>query len=376
MPSRSREHGFALAVSIFALVIIAALITGIFFAAQQEWKIGLNSVSSQRAFSAADAGINNAIANWNMSWNGLATNATATFSGSLPSGTGTYSGTIQRLNPQLFFVQVTGTDGNHLATRTLGALSRLKYVNISVRGAVTTQNGLKIGGSTFINGVDTNPSGWSCNAVNDTMPGIDTGDSTEIQRSGCNNYSCVQGKPQVKQDSTITDSTFLQFGDFSWNDLVTMATKVYNTSYGPASDFGPVGTAATCTTSVQDNWGDPMVPPSVAGCAGYFPIIYVNGDFKATGGYGQGILIVNGNLSVQGGFQFFGPVLVKGTLTTQGTGGHFNGGVMASNLIDSTSQSDILGNAVVTYSSCALFKALQANSPGRWLRQRSWEDLF
>jgi Tfp pilus assembly protein PilX len=374
MPTRTREHGFALAVSIFALVIIAALITGIFFAAQQEWKIGLGSIASQRAFSAADAGINNAIANWNMNWNSLATGASASFNGTLPSGTGTYTGTVQHLNPQLYFVQVTGTDKNNLATRTLGALSRLLYVNVTIKGAVTTQNGLKIGGSSFINGVDTNPTGWSCNAVNDTLPGIDTGDSANITTAGCSNYSCVQGSPKVKQDNSITDSTFLKFGDFTWNDLVSMATKIYSSGYGPASDFGPVGTATTCTTSVQDNWGDPMVPPSVAGCAAYFPIIYVNGNLKLTGGYGQGILMVNGDLSVQGGFQFFGPVLVRGSLTTQGTGGHFNGGVMAANLIDSSSV--VNGNAVVTYSSCALFKALQANSPGRWLRQRSWLDLF
>ena len=375
MRPRTGERGFALAVSIFALVIIAALITGVFFAARQEMKIGENSVTAQRAFNAADAGINDAIANWKINaWNSLANNASASFSGALPGGTGTWTGTIKRLNPQIFFVQVTGTDKNNLSTRTLGALSRLLFMQISVRGAVTTQNQLRIGGSSYINGVDTNPGGWACPAVNDTMPGIATADSTEISQSGCTNYSCVSGKPKISQDTTINDSTFLKFGDLGWNDLVSMATKVYAGSYGPASDFGPVGTATSCTTTVMDNWGDPKSPPSVAGCTGYFPIIYINGNFKATGGYGQGILIINGDLNVQGGFEFYGPVLVKGTLTTQGTGGHFNGGVMASNLYDSTNA--ILGNAMVTYSSCALFKALQANSPGRWIRQRSWVDLF
>ncbi len=375
MRSRPGERGFALAVSIFALVIIAALITGVFFAARQEMKIGENSMSAQRAFSAADAGVNSAIANWNITaWNSLATNATASFSGALPSGTGSWTGTIKRLSPQIFFLQVTGTDKNNLSSRTLGELARLLYVQVSIRGALTTQNHLKIGGASFIDGVDTSPTGWSCPTVTDTLPGIDTADSSEIDVSGCTSLSCVAGSPKIKQDNTLTDSNFTTFGDLNWNDLVAMATKVYPTSYGPASDFAPVGTATTCTTSVQDNWGDPMVPPSVAPCAGYFPVIYVNGNLKATGGYGQGILIINGDLSVQGGFQFFGPVIVKGTVTTQGTGGHFVGGLMASNLYDSTDV--ILGNAMVSYSSCALMKALQANSPGRGLRQRSWVDLF
>jgi hypothetical protein len=374
MRSMARERGFALAVSIFALVIIAALVTGVFFAARQELKIGENTLSAQRAFNAADAGLNNAIANWNMSWNQLATNGTATFSGTLPGGTSSYSGTVRRLNGQLYLVQSTGTDQYHQATRTLGALSRLLIMQMTIKGAITTQGSLKIGGSSYIDGVDANPTGWSCPPANDTMPGIATGDSADITTSGCSDYSCVQGSPKILNDTSITDSTFTKFGDLNWNDLVAMATKIYPSGYGPASDFGPVGTATTCTTSVQDNWGDPMVPASVAGCSNYFPIIYVNGNFSATGGYGQGILIVNGDVSVQGGWQFFGPVIVKGTITTQGTGGHFNGGVMASNL--NFNQDVILGNAVVTYSSCALFKALAANSPGRWLKQRSWVDLF
>ena len=374
MRYRSGERGFALAVSVFALVIIAALITGVFFAARQEMKIGESSLAAQRAFNAADAGINNAVANWDMSWNSLATNATATFNGSLPGGSATWSGTVQRLNPQLYFVQVTGADKNNLATRTLGALSRLLVLQMSMKGAITTQGHLKIGGSSFINGVDTNPSGWSCPLVDDTMPGIATSDSAHITTAGCGGYSCVQGDPKILNDPTITGSTFLQFGDLDWDDLVSMATKVYPGAYGPANDFGPVGTATTCDKAVMDNWGDPMVPASVAGCSNYFPIIYVNGDFKATGGYGQGILIINGNVEVQGGWQFFGPVIVKGSVTTQGTGGHFNGGLLAANL--DLDQDVILGDAVVTYSSCAIFKALNANTPGRWLRQRSWVDLF
>jgi hypothetical protein len=374
MRPRSEERGFALAVSIFALVVIAALITGIFFAARQEMKMGLNSLAAQRAFSAADAGISNAIANWHMGWNTLATNAESTWNGTLPGGTGSWSGRVLRLNPQLFFVQVTGTDRDNLATRTLGALSRLLVFDMQLRGALTTQNELKIGGSTFIDGADTNPLGWSCDPATDTLPGIATGDSAAIQTSGCGGYSCVQGDPKILNDTTITDSTFLKFGDVNWNDLVAMATKVYPGSYGPASDFAPVGTATTCNTSVMDNWGDPKVPATVAGCSNYFPIIYVNGNLQATGGYGQGILLVNGNLSVQGGWEFYGPVIVKGSVATQGTGGHFNGGLMAANV--SLDQDVIVGNAIVTYSSCAIFKALNSNTPGRWLRQRSWVDLF
>ena len=89
---------------------------------------------------------------------------------------------------------------------------------------------------------------------------------------------------------------------------------------------------------------------------------------------GQGVLLVNGNLNVQGGFEFYGPVLVKGTLSTQGTGGHFQGGVIAANV--NLDQNTVLGNAVINYSSCALAKALQNSAPAAPLRSRSWANLY
>jgi hypothetical protein len=89
---------------------------------------------------------------------------------------------------------------------------------------------------------------------------------------------------------------------------------------------------------------------------------------------GQGVLIVDGNLDVQGGFDFFGPVIVRGALGTKGTGGHFNGGVIAANV--NLEQNDVLGDAVINFSSCALIKALQGSAPGFLLRERSWANLY
>jgi len=88
---------------------------------------------------------------------------------------------------------------------------------------------------------------------------------------------------------------------------------------------------------------------------------------------GQGILIVNGKLDVQGGFEFYGPVIVRGALDTQGTGGHFNGGVIAANV--DLDQSSVLGDAMVTYSSCAVARAVNGAASGAKLKERSWVNL-
>jgi hypothetical protein len=106
---------------------------------------------------------------------------------------------------------------------------------------------------------------------------------------------------------------------------------------------------------------------------GVINVVNGTGNLQITGGYGQGILLVDGDLSVQGGFEFYGPVIALGHLTTAGTGGHFNGGVMAADV--NLEQSTVLGNAVVTYSSCSVSRALQGSASGRLFKERRWVDL-
>lgn len=376
MCRKSDERGFALVAAVFGLVIIAALVTGAFFAARQEMSVGRSSQGFQRAFGAAEAGLNNTIVQWNTgAWNALAVGDSASVSDTLPSNTGSYAGVVRRLNNELFVIRSVGQDPTGATQRTLAALVRLQLVQVNFNASLITRGSVRIGGSSFIDGVDQNPTGWSCpSGALDTLAGITTQDSTLIDFSGCSGLTCVRGDPKINQDPTINDSTFFKFGDLDWNELVAMATKSY-----PIGAVGPirpeaVGDATTCTTTTLNNWGNPYIASPPLGCLNYYPIIYVNGNLKLSGGYGQGILLVSGDLDVQGGFEFFGPVMVRGSLRTSGTGGHFNGGVMAANV--DLELSSVLGDAVISYSSCAIVRALQYNAPGRLLAQRSWAELF
>lgn len=377
MTSRN-ERGFALVGAIFALVIIAALIAGAFFASRTEMTVGRNSQTYQRAFGAAEAGLNNTIANWASvgSFNAMATGDSTTVTGTLPSNGGSYTTVVKRLNNELFLVRTVGTDPSGSASRTLGAITKLLTVQMNFRASLTTRSQLKLGGSSFIDGRNTDPTSWSCpSGATDTLPAVLTRDSNQITTSGCSSYSCLFGKPAIKQDTSINDSTFFKYGDTDWNELVAMATKTYVGDTGPLNGVGPVGSATTCTTSTMDNWGEPNRTGSpVVGCQNYFPIIYVSGNLKLTGGRGQGILLVAGDLEVQGGFEFYGPVIIRGHLQTAGTGGHFNGGIMAADV--DFELNSILGNAVLTYSSCAITKALQYNASGRLVNTRSWSEIM
>jgi hypothetical protein len=378
--TRHDESGFALAGAVFALVVIAVLVTGAFFVARQESNIGKNSATYERAFQAAEAGLGAAVANWQQrmdQYNIMTVGDSTSVSGTLPSNGGSYAGYIRRLSTELFLIRVTGTDPTGSSSRTLASMTRLQYIDMDFRAGLTTRGSLRVGGASFIDGRDATVSGWGCPTTGlDTMPGVLTRDSTSITTSGCNNYNCIAGDPKIEQDGTINDSTFFQYGDLDWDALTAMATKIYNGNTGPLNGVAPIGSSTTCTTSTtssNDNWGEPSRPATVAGCVNYFPIIYVSGNLKVTGGRGQGILLVEGDLSVQGGFEFYGPVIVRGKLETQGTGGHFNGGVMAANV--DLESSEVLGNALITYSSCAITRALSMNSPGRLIGSRGWMEI-
>ena len=374
MAAHRSERGFALAGAIFALVIIASLIAGAFFASRQEMQVGRNTQTYQRAFGAAEAGINNTIANWTSvgTFNALAVGDSQTTTGTLPSNGGSYTTVVKRLNNELFLVRTTGTDPSGAASRTVASLTKLLLVQMSFSASLTTRNQLKLGGSSFIDGRNTNPTSWGCPSATDTIPAVMAKDTLQIAYSGCNNGSCILGKPDLVQDPTINDSTFFKYGDTDYNELVAMATITI--AGGTYNSMAPVGTATTCTTSNTLNWGEPWrTGGAIAGCYNYFPIIHITGDAHFTGGRGQGILLVDGDLDAQGGVEFYGPVIVRGHFSTAGTGGHFNGGVMAADV--DLELNSILGNAVITYSSCSITRALQASASGRLITSRSWAEI-
>ncbi len=363
------EDGIALAVAIFALVVIGALVAGAFFFGMQEQRVGRNAIRLQQAFAAAEEGANLQVAGWKTTvYNNMAVGDTFPFSGTVAASGAWYRGSVRRLNGALYLVRSEGFNRDSTSRQQVGILVRLRPLEINVRAALETQGELRLGGSSDIDGHDTHPAGWSCGAYATDKPGVRIKDSTLIATSGCSGLSCVDGSAKVLQDPTINDSTLTTFGDVPWVDLIGLASKII-----PAGTYRaqPTLTGTACNLTDPSNWGSPLSPADP--CGDYFPVVYVTGDLNVNGVQGQGILLVDGNLDIQGGFQFFGPVIVRGALSTQGTGGHINGGVIAANV--DLDQSSVLGDAVVYYSSCAIARAVNGAASGAKLKERSWANL-
>jgi hypothetical protein len=122
------ERGIALAIALFALVLIGALVSGSFFAGRLEQQSGLNSMFAAQALAAAEAGLDEVLTNADPApLEALAIGGMPLDFGPLASVNS--AAQIVRLTSGLFLVRCTGTrrdaDGNALATRSLGLLVRI-----------------------------------------------------------------------------------------------------------------------------------------------------------------------------------------------------------------------------------------------------------
>ncbi len=368
------ERGIALAVAIFALVVIGGLIAGSFFVATLEQRVGRNTLKQQAAFNVAEAATQEAVLNWSpTALNRMAIGGFVKDSASVAGGAW-YRRTIQRMSQNLFVVRAEGFSQDSTSRQRVGALLRLRPLAFNINAALKTQGQLRVGGSSKITGVDNVPGTWTdCPAVEPSQPGIRMPDPTQLTTQGaCSGASCISGDPKVLKDTTINATSLTMVGDIPFDSLKTYATKIIPGG-NPPNVLPSFNADGSCNIGDLYNWGDPVVPTSR--CGDYFPIIWVDGNASFQGTYGQGVLIVNGDMKVTGGLTFYGPVLVRGTLATSGTGGHFNGGVIAAN-VDLAGQQDVLGNAEVKFSSCALIKAITSSATAFQMRERSWVNLY
>jgi hypothetical protein len=371
--------GFALAMALAAIVIIGAIITGMFFASTQEYRMSRNTAMQARALTTSEFGMNSILTvgagNWDPAWNTAANGLVATMGYTTNDG-GIDTVRVTKTADGLFLLTSTGRVGPASGAQSrhrVGAVVTLAIPQLKMLGALTTKGDVKVGGSSFLDGNDTPVASWGCPPVGAGVPGLAMPDTTKLTTAGCGGLSCIAGSPKITQNpAAAKDSTYFNFGPgLDWTTLTGMANKTYSAGAN-LNGLGPSVSGSVCNTADQSNWGDPLHTTTL--CQSYFPIIHSLGDLKITGGEGQGILLVEGDLTVEGGAEFYGPVIVKGSLKTAGTGGHFNGGVLAANV--DLEQSSLLGNAVVNFSSCALTKALAGTATPVFVARRAWTELY
>lgn len=387
---RRNEEGFALAAAVLALVVVGALVTGSFFAANQESRIGHSSKFATDAFLAAERGINEVLGQWNLAaYEAIPLDGDSLLTDTIASGGVRVEQRVRvrSLGNQLYFIESTGRvlSGGILsgAARRTGMVVRTTRLEFNPRAGLLSFGGVNIAGRATVNGADANPSDWDgcAPASTDSMAGIMAKDSSTIDLAGS---ARVTGDPPVDQDTTIADEDFFDFGPLDYDELAAKATKSVditgaNKYVYPASDTLSSG---ACNTGLGTNWGAPE--DSTSACHLYFPVVHAkstDGSGKLTlesNRSGQGILLVDGDLHLAGGFEWYGIVIVKGELTTSSGGAEVHGTTMVYTGGEITNTSGWEGSPTIQYSSCAVERAVLYNdafSRGFPLGDRSWVDL-
>jgi len=378
-PRLRDERGMALAVTLFALVIIGTLVAGTLFSGRLEQQSGSNTLYAGQAAEAAEAGISDAIGTSTAgSLLGLAVGGAARDLGTVSLGSRVdVTRQLSRLTSSVFLIRSTGSRRNAagapIASRSAGTLIRLVTPNLLMRGGLAAIGRITVTGNATVSGIDTTPPVWAGAGVDcppeADKPGVVYNGTLTQQGS-----SVITGNPPKQADPTMDSTNML--GGTAFDKLKALRTLTLTSNI---SGIGPVltnGVPPACNTTIQTNWGAPTNPASP--CFGYFPIIYHYGDLSLSGqGAGQGILLVEGNLNVQGQIAFYGPVIATGAVNVRGTGTDdvkFYGGIIASDV--QLDDNRLSGNATVLYSSCANRRALQGSGVVTRLAQRGWMQLY
>jgi hypothetical protein len=245
-------------------------------------------------------------------------------------------------------------------------------VEIDVKAGLTALGNVTVTGGAEVTGRDSVPPLWAQQSVECPDTASQTGVRYNNGSLTTNGQGTVNGEPPSELDPTLNTSDMKA----QFDKLKALATLTLVSGNPNATAPAYTGNPARCDKGVQTNWGEPLLKTDP--CFNYFPIIYHYGDLKLQGGRGQGILLVEGDLTATGGMVFYGPVFVTGTLSTSGNSGQgakFYGGVIAGNVaLDDLTK--LAGGALVSYSSCAIARALQGSATPSALAERSWAQLY
>ena len=377
--------GFAIPAAVLVLVVLSMLGLGGLYVAVTNLAADLSVRRGSKALYAAEAGANRVIATWDRAAYGALNPGDSVDTGwqTLPDGS----------QYRVWVLRVDGGSGTAIyrlrsvGRPAAGATAQrvvLRMVAATLPGAVCCHAALRLQGRldvaarrtspdpVRVDGHDYAPPLWGarCPPSGTDVPGVSI---RRLRDLSVGRWARVDGAPPVEEDPTIDDATFTNFGTLTYAEIAATADKKFvgNQTF-PA--ILPVTAGGACQRSVPTNWGDPLNPTSP--CFDYLPIIHVAGNANILGvGFGQGILLVDGDLVLSGSFEFYGVILVLGNVEVRDDA-KVTGGLLVRNGAGGGRRSRVLEDAKVRYSACAVSRALASLALVRPLAGRSWFEVL
>jgi hypothetical protein len=315
--------GAVLPMALAIMVIVGLAASTALFTGRLERQSSWNTRLQTIALGAADRGIAELLASVASAAPSLAIGATLDRELELSAHAST-TVRLTRLGTTLFVLRSDAharSAHNLSAHRRTSLLLRLDPPALGI-GAALSIVGPIPPDAALADGVDAAPSGWPCG---DPRP-----DSTSIAH------------PLPPIDTA-------QQRDLRDRASVTFADGTIQRGAHPTVRDG------ACETARADNLGD---PDRAGPCASWLPVVHARGDLTLDGGKGQGVLLVDGDLTLGGGFRFVGVVIVDGGLRVAGGGGSITGAVIAGVVTDESGSASPA--PIVHRSTCAVESALVA----------------
>ena len=389
-----KEPGLALVTALLVVVLVGALILGVFATSVADYRIGRNLLVQEQALAAAEYGQNDVLRSWDTSWVHTMQPGSVTVRPVMVLGGGLDTVRVTRVDNTTFWLVSTGTVGPGVQTqarRRTGVIARLNTPSIAVKGAVTLRltTSLKQGGQAYASGFDQNPPGWAgCGPTGPPVSGLAVTDTTSLNYTNGGQNSDSGAPPILETQVAADTATYSRFGGVTYQQLTAVANLVYTGGNTNAAPDPTANLSGTCDRTNPQNWGEPERPPYsdaqhplTPACYDYFPVIWVKGDLHlSTGGSrGQGILLVDGDFVASAGAEFRGLVIVRKTFQTSGSGIKVFGALFVNDSSTANNASNQLGGqSVIQYSSCTLASVLLStlSAYAKPVKQRSWADMF
>lgn len=372
----SGRRGAALLVVLGALALLGAAAAAGLGAVLHAQRAGSRASATAAAFAAAEGARAGAMSGWQArvppdlavaagvewdagSWNGAATSVAVT-----------------RIAPLVFRMEgravAPGPPGERPARRATAALRVVEPASLTVAAALTAGAPITAGpgaaGSVRLDGRDTLLAGWNCAAADSaSVPALATGAPVTLPAAS------LVGGAVADAGASLASRYLLSWpppDTLRWVRSLVFAGDLTAPPAEPRLDG-----AGGCRTGTAEptNWGDPG-RPSV--CAGWLPTVHVRGSLDGPVGRGQGVLLVDGDLILRGGFDYRGVIVVGGVLRAGGAGNHVVGAMLARGDAAGGGPSHELDALDLRYSSCVVRTALAAAGVLRPAPTRGWAEWW
>ncbi len=362
---RSNQRGVALVAVLYFLVVCALTITAVLFAQRSAKRNALSTANGTQLLAAAEAALHATAASWGSADRSRqavgSTASVATINGGVR--TATY---VTRLTSRLYSITSEANLVGSSIARRVSLLVRIPFAT-RVRGALISAVDVTIGAQVrFVADSTCDTASAAVVLTPNAAFAIDADIPPGTQ-------------PSMLRDSIANDSSiYLRVADTWWSELAQRADirLAADARITPT----PIVVAGQCSTS-DANWGDPR--GLIAECALRAPLVYVLGDLTIDGGAGQGVLLVDGHLTIAGPFTFSGQIVARHGIETLADNIAISGAVYAwRSSSDATVSHSITSDVMLThattlrYSGCDARHGIASWLQPRRVRERAWSELF